>query len=850
MFDRLEAILDDSFDEKPPDHEPTGAASALDIPLALSFGKSNRDVRPKVQELSLRDLAARWATPDTSRGTLSLAEYRALDKKDPVQKKRRDAEKNGEYFSAARFKDNSRAAGAVVESLSACVLDCDGGKITGDEIAAKLAGIAHVAYTSYSHHPGEECWRVVIPFQQPVGTDLHARAWRHFDDVFSGRLDPSSKTAARIYYTPACPHDAVADYQCILVDGAEFDPSSLPEPAPQKEADDTRASSAAPSVGGKNVDVEELKDALGYLDPDDYRTWIDVGHALKHDLGEVGQRIWLDWSSRSPKFNYGEATERWDGMKPRTDGKAITVGTIFHLAKQAGWVRKTVPNEIAELNERYFVSRIGGKVCVFLIEEPSGSEVLPIVTAMKVADFRTKLGNRFVTRAGGDGKPKALADYWLAHPQRRQYERVVFAPGGDAPPDCFNTWQGFAVTPKRDSWKLLNRHIFEVFCMKDVAAYRYFLNWLAYLVQFPGQLGEVAVVLRGGRGTGKSTLGRVFARVFGPHAISVSNPRHVTGNFNAHLQSTCFLFVDEGLWAGDKAAEGVLKQLITEPRMPIERKGFDVESAQNHLHVLMASNNDWVVPAGHDERRFFVLEVDDAHKQDAVYFNALHAEIEGGGVAAMLHDLLKRDLSNFDIRRVPQTAALGEQKLLSLDAGLTWWHGRLASGELISSQVITSGPLAGTSTAPVPWGQVEKSRLQHDYEKGMSGQHASRKGTANALHALLKKVLPPGYPISRRVTLQPGGPQVAVYDLPPLQACRDRFEEHLGLKGQIDWANGGCARGPVVARTQQVYVTGITSSASIGPATGVNAARASRRIERVEPQRIVLLDGYRSGRRG
>jgi hypothetical protein len=291
-----------------------------------------------------------------------------------------------------------------------------------------------------------------------------------------------------------------------------------------------------------------------------------------------------------------------------------------------------------------------------------------------------------------------------------------------------------------------------------------------------------------------------------------------------------------------------LKQLITEPRTPIERKGFDVESAQNHLHVLMASNNDWVVPAGHDERRFFVLEVDDAHKQDAAYFNALHAEMEGGGVAAMLHDLLRRDISKFDIRRVPQTAALGEQKLLSLDPGLTWWHGRLASGELISSQVIASGPLAGTSTAPVPWGQVEKSRLQHDYEKGMSGQHASRKGTPNALHALLKKVLPTGYPIARRATLQQSGPQVAVYDLPPLQACRDRFEEHLGLKGQIDWANGGCARGAVLPRTQQIYVTGIAASEGLTAGIRVGKAEQPRRVERVEPQRIVLPDGYRSVR--
>ena len=44
--------------------------------------------------------------------------------------------------------------------------------------------------------------------------------------------------------------------------------------------------------------------------------------------------------------------------------------------------------------------------------------------------------------------------------------------------------------------------------------------------------------------------------------------------------------------------------MITEPTLAIERKGQDTETVPNMLHILMASNNQWIVPAGLDERRF------------------------------------------------------------------------------------------------------------------------------------------------------------------------------------------------------------------------------------------------------
>jgi hypothetical protein len=47
--------------------------------------------------------------------------------------------------------------------------------------------------------------------------------------------------------------------------------------------------------------------------------------------------------------------------------------------------------------------------------------------------------------------------------------------------------------------------------------------------------------------------------------------------------------------------------------------------------VLLTTNEDWAVPAGLEERRWFVLNVGNAQRQNRDYFGALIAELQAGG---------------------------------------------------------------------------------------------------------------------------------------------------------------------------------------------------------------------------
>ena len=119
------------------------------------------------------------------------------------------------------------------------------------------------------------------------------------------------------------------------------------------------------------------------------------------------------------------------------------------------------------------------------------------------------------------------------------------------------------------------------------------------------------------------------------------------------------LVADESFWAGDHKMEGALKRLITEPTLTIEPKGVDSFSMPNCLHIVMLSNEDWVVPAGMDARRFAVLEVSANRIGDTAYFKRLWGEVHGDGPNGMLHDLLSMDLQEWHPREgIPQTTAL------------------------------------------------------------------------------------------------------------------------------------------------------------------------------------------------
>ena len=359
----------------------------------------------------------------------------------------------------------------------------------------------------------------------------------------------------------------------------------------------------------------------------------------------------------------------------------------------------TRPHELlAKLNEKHFVVNEAGRTVVYtLVIDP----VLKrrIFERSSFPCFRNRYLNRTVevgVDANGHPVYKNLGAWWLGHPSRAR------VPGGRRirpilsarEPDTLNVWQGFTVEPRHGSWQKLHDHIRKVICGDDEQHFNYLVNLLALAVQKPGERWEVAVVLRGPRGAGKGILARAMLRLFGPHGIHISAAYHLIGTFNAHLRDCCFLFADEAFFAGDKKSIGTLNRLITEPTILVEAKYANPITVQNCLHIIMASNEDWVVPAATDERRYFVCDVSDKHQRELAYFKGIEEEMVSGGYEAMLHDLLQRDITDFDARDVPKTKALGEQVKQTFDMVHQWWATVLQRGYVFESKCGLSATFA------------------------------------------------------------------------------------------------------------------------------------------------------------
>ena len=753
----------------------------LDREITICFGERAVDAHPLPRTLSLRQLIDEFSTPATTRGTLSAKEYHALDPAIKEQKEIKQREKDGQYFVVGTFSGDGRRLKENIQRLQGFALDFDSGKTTKEIIESRLAGYTYIAYTSYSHRENHEKWRVVIPYSDPITPEQHAAVYSHFQHVFDGDLDSHCENPSQLWYTPACPHDAEGDYQCFHSLGKLFD-ASIAKATPTDDADLSRKDISKSVPLESTFELRRLKDALQHIPADDRKVWIDVGLATKHDLGEAGLPIWLAWSQKSKKFDLDDALATWESFKSKDTVNPITLGSVYHLARENGWTGSAdpdaTPDYIARMNETYFLALDGGKGLIFR----EGIDPLfkrRRLDAMKPADFRIYFANDFVVVPGPEGKAKevSIANAWIKHPKRRGYEGLILAPNNDVP-GYYNLWRGFAVQPKPGNWDRMKHHIKKVLCRGDKEAYDYLLNWLAFGVQNPNKAAEVAVVMRGARGTGKGILARTYGQLFGQHFVHISTAKHLTGHFNAHLRDCIVLFVDEALWAGDKPGEGELKRLVTEPTLRIEPKGRDSTETPNMLHILMASNSEWVVPAGIDERRFFMLDVDDSKKQNHAYFSKLQQELDDGGLEAMLYDLQKRDLSTFDIRKVPNTQALMDQKILSLDPIEQWWFEKLINGTLVLPQ-----------NGQDVWAWVPKTALHDDYVSHVKTVGVSRRATETGLGMKLRSLLPDGYPKSGRITKEEDagfGRRMLVYRFPPLETCRRHFEEVLKLEG-FDW---------------------------------------------------------------
>lgn len=460
---------------------------------------------------------------------------------------------------------------------------------------------------------------------------------------------------------------------------------------------------------------------------------------------------------------------------------------------------------VAEMNGTWAFVLVGSNAVV--IHERRDGPIQDRTRVISLAAFRAYHLNRevryWVWKTDDDTGERVrvwravkAAPLWLGSPERRTYMGVEFHPdprNAAGMAGYFNLWRGYAVAPdpapsaeRARKYATFRDHLLVNICAGDAGLFEWLWHWFAHMVQRPRERIGTAVVLRGKMGTGKTIAGEVIGSLFPSHYFLVDDPRYLTGQFNAHMASCILLQVDEGFWAGDKAAEGRLKGLVTAREQMIEAKGVDPIRLVNYVRLMFSSNEGWVVPAGLDERRFAVLDVSDHCAQRHAYFGELMREIDAGGREALLADLLAVDLDAPgapNLRIIPKTAALLDQKIQSLDHVTSWLFERLVAG-------------AQTRRGAHWRDAVPIETLFDDYIRAAERVGVRRRSEATAFGLRIHQVLP-GLRVVKRtetITLEDGRSEarrVNCYAFPKLAECRAAFVAAVGQT--VDWGRYGAA---------------------------------------------------------
>lgn len=433
---------------------------------------------------------------------------------------------------------------------------------------------------------------------------------------------------------------------------------------------------------GKSLD--DLAVWLGNLDPDcGHDDWVKVGMALHHetDGSPEGLRLWDDWSSNGGKYVHGECAKRWRSFGRNTSAQPVTAAYLEGKAKKVEREEKKRGLVDRLVNDLVFV-QVAGKARV--IREDELQDGLDLYG---IEDLTKEFANQMVTIKTENKKGEIVEEkvnpikLWMSHPERRTARGLVFLPEGQKV-GYYNMWRGWSCEPEEGDVGPWLDYIHTVVANGDDELAAYAIGWAAQIVQEPMTKAGVALVLRGEKGTGKTKYGELLGRLFPDHHKIISRQDQLVGHFNRHMEDCLLLQAEEAFWAGSKSAEGALKDMVTNDRIMIERKGVDGYMAPNFTRIMFTSNERWVVPATFDERRWAVLDVSTAHKQDKPYFAALDRWYFKDGKRYLLHYLKHFDLSKVDIRTAPHTVGLQEQQIQGGDCVMRWLYDCLIEGEI------------------------------------------------------------------------------------------------------------------------------------------------------------------------
>lgn len=246
-------------------------------------------------------------------------------------------------------------------------------------------------------------------------------------------------------------------------------------------------------------------------------------------------------------------------------------------------------------------------------------------------------------------------NFWIASEKKSIMEEIVYEPGKTFT-DKINTWKGWGIEPSSsgDIGPILHllSYLFEQTNDRgnletNQEKLSWFLDWLAYPLQNPGEKNHTAVLLYSNhQGVGKNLIGYVMEDIYGNNFAQLGDDAF-DRQFNDYLMGKQFIIGNE--LTGKDKWNGIekLKMLITEPRIEINRKFQPVVNIKNCVNLMLLSNNPDPLVIRRLDRRFFVWFIQNPPLSDMFYQKIFVPWKKQGGSARFFQWLLDRDLTQY-----------------------------------------------------------------------------------------------------------------------------------------------------------------------------------------------------------
>ena len=162
----------------------------------------------------------------------------------------------------------------------------------------------------------------------------------------------------------------------------------------------------------------------------------------------------------------------------------------------------------------------------------------------------------------------------------------------------FNTWRGWDRKPTRSINASVLRQceekldtVLRWLTCDRIEQVEWIKDWLAWTIQHPGDKQQIAWVVVGGQGVGKSFIGTAFASAIFGSLWGMVSSKSIGERFSiSPFLGKMFVFADEVKFKLGNAADEI-KLLIRNVRSHGELKGIDARDYNLYARLMFASNN-------------------------------------------------------------------------------------------------------------------------------------------------------------------------------------------------------------------------------------------------------------------